>query len=101
LDVQKLARTHTPEAIAALVAALSSPRERVAAAVALLDRGWGRPTQIMAGDGERPLAIEFTWAPALPEPLPVSNPAPLTIDAEAEAEDTEADDGVVVSFRKE
>jgi hypothetical protein len=42
-DVTSLARQHTAEAIAALVAALASPRERVAAAVALLDRGWGKP----------------------------------------------------------
>ena len=42
-DVTSLARRHTAEAIAALVAALGSPRERVAAAVALLDRGWGKP----------------------------------------------------------
>ena len=36
--MQELARAHTPEAIASLVTALNSPRERVAAAVALLDR---------------------------------------------------------------
>jgi hypothetical protein len=65
-DVQALARTHTPEAIEALVAALAYPRERVAAAVALLDRGWGKPTVVVAGDGERPIAIDFTWADATP-----------------------------------
>jgi hypothetical protein len=41
------ARRHTEAAIAALVKALENPRERVAAAVALLDRGWGRPRQIV------------------------------------------------------
>jgi hypothetical protein len=45
LDVQEMARACTPQAIAALVAALSNPRERVPAAVALLDRGWGKPPQ--------------------------------------------------------
>ena len=45
VDVQTLARAHTADAIRALVDALSSPRERVPAAVALLDRGWGKPIQ--------------------------------------------------------
>lgn len=40
-----LAQAHTKAAIAALVAALKRPRERVPAAIALLDRGWGRPAQ--------------------------------------------------------
>jgi hypothetical protein len=48
-DVQALAREHTPTAIAALVAALSNERERVPAAVALLDRGWGKPAQAITG----------------------------------------------------
>jgi hypothetical protein len=47
--VQALAREHTPTAIAALVAALSNERERVPAAVALLDRGWGKPAQAITG----------------------------------------------------
>jgi len=78
LDVQELARAHTPDAIAALVAALANPRERVSAAVALLDRGWGKPTQPLAGDGmAAPLAIDFRWADATPaqsapEPEPIS-----------------------------
>ena len=45
LDVQALARQHTPAAIAALVAALKNERERVPAAQALLDRAWGKPLQ--------------------------------------------------------
>ena len=44
-DLQELARVHTPEALAALVAALDKPGERVAAASALLDRGYGKPRQ--------------------------------------------------------
>ena len=52
--LEALCRAHTPEAIAALVDALKSPRERVAAACALLDRGWGRPTQTI--DSETPAA---------------------------------------------
>ena len=44
-DAQALARQHTPTAIAALVAALANKGERVSAAQALLDRGWGKPMQ--------------------------------------------------------
>jgi hypothetical protein len=47
-ELQKLARTHTPTALATLVEIMSNtaspPNARVAAAVALLDRGYGRPS---------------------------------------------------------
>ena len=47
--VQELAREHTTEAVAALVGVMNSekspPSARVAAASALLDRGWGRAPQ--------------------------------------------------------
>ena len=45
-EVRELAREHTPEAIATLVAIMregQSEASRVAAADAILDRGWGRP----------------------------------------------------------
>ena len=53
--LKELARAHTDEALATLVEALSAKesRTRVAAAEALLDRGWGKPTQhheLDAGD---------------------------------------------------
>jgi hypothetical protein len=44
-SIQALARAHTEEAIEALAAALKVPATRVAAATALLDRGYGRPVQ--------------------------------------------------------
>jgi len=44
-DIQELARTHTKDAVDALVLALTDPRTRVAAASALLDRGYGKPIQ--------------------------------------------------------
>lgn len=40
-----LARRHTDEAIETLVRALDYPKERVPAAIALLDRGWGKPKE--------------------------------------------------------
>lgn len=61
-DVRSLARMHTETAIAALVLVLEDkqapPSARVSAATAILDRGWGKPVQALAGpDGEGP--VEF------------------------------------------
>jgi hypothetical protein len=47
-DAGALARQHTAAAIAALVQALSKPSERVAAARALLDHGYGQALQHIA-----------------------------------------------------
>lgn len=44
-DLKAICRAHTMEAVQALLEALKSPRERVMAATALLDRGYGRPVQ--------------------------------------------------------
>lgn len=46
-DVIELARSHTTDAIKTLVAAMNCAPwgARIAAAIAILDRGWGRPTQ--------------------------------------------------------
>ena len=44
-NVEELARQYTEEAVLALSEALKDPRSRVAAAIALLDRGYGRPAQ--------------------------------------------------------
>ena len=54
---QDLARNYTAEAVETLVAALRSPRERVPAAVALLDRGWGKPPQAIVGADGGNLAV--------------------------------------------
>jgi hypothetical protein len=91
--IEELAREHTPAAIAALVAALANPRERVPAATELLNRAWGRPKQPISGDENAPLLVDFTWAPASPlngdsEAVP-SVHEPLTIEAEPEDADTE------------
>jgi hypothetical protein len=62
LDIEKLARSHAPAAIQTLVNALHHPKLCVAAAVALLDRGFGKPKQQIAGDRDRPLVVDFKWA---------------------------------------
>lgn len=61
--LRDMAREHTEAAITALVEALKDERHRVAAATALLDRGYGKPTQAVTGaDGEGPVQLVVTWA---------------------------------------
>jgi hypothetical protein len=98
-DVRILARDYGPAVIVKLAEMAGLTRRpgianaavRVAAMRELLDRGYGKATQIVAGDEERPVAIQFTWAPAQPEQpkddlaLPVPMAQPLTIDIEPEA----------------
>ena len=58
-DVRSLARGHTASAIRVLAGIMTSEKAagtaRIAAAVALLDRGWGKPTQSFSGDEDGPL----------------------------------------------
>lgn len=60
--VQSIARKHTGVAIEALVEALKNPKERVPAAIALLDRGWGRPMQPLEGD----IDVRQSWVVRAP-----------------------------------
>jgi hypothetical protein len=69
-QVKEFARQFTREAVEALVAALKCKGERVPAAQALLDRGWGKPTQPIAGEDGAPLAVSgitvtFVGSPAI------------------------------------
>jgi len=54
--VRDLAREHTTEAILTLVAIMQNTEEtgaaRVAASKEILDRGYGKPTQPISGDGD-------------------------------------------------
>ena len=49
LEIASLARAHTRKAVRVLASIMNMPKAphhaRVAAAVALLDRGWGKPKQ--------------------------------------------------------
>jgi hypothetical protein len=78
VDVQQMARTHTPEAINALVAALKVPQTRVPAAVALLDRGWGKAAQVVVGPDGGALAMTINVVTG------VARDEPQTIEAETE-----------------
>ena len=55
-EIREIARQYTAEAIETLAAIMrtenAQPAARIAAATAILDRGWGRPTQPVAGDAE-------------------------------------------------
>jgi len=57
---------------------------RVAAIRELLDRGFGKATQLITGDPERPVAIEFTWAPAAQAVSHETKDTPPVIDATPE-----------------
>lgn len=63
-ELRLLARTHTRTAIAVLVGIARSttapPTARIAAVNSLLDRGWGRPTQMLASDDGNPVAVRIT-----------------------------------------
>lgn len=54
-DIKAMAREHAGAAIAALAEALKDPKQRVAAATVLLDRGFGKPVQEITGADGGPL----------------------------------------------
>jgi hypothetical protein len=65
---------------------------RVAAIRELLDRGFGKATQLITGDPERPLAVEFSWAPAASVAVAhETTPAPPVIDATPEPASTDTE----------
>lgn len=72
--MRDLARAHTVTALETLVKISmtgKSESARIAAVAALLDRGWGKPTQPLANDAENPLV----------PPLPVLNVTISRVDA--------------------
>jgi hypothetical protein len=87
LDVQALAREHTTAAIRTLVEALRDPKLKVAAAQALLDRGWGKPAVQIHAQSESTvlhlLAAQQVGDALLTElgVSPTASAEPLSIDA--------------------
>jgi len=63
-ELRLLARTHTRAMVAVLVGIARSNAApfgaRIAAATALLDRGWGRPTTMLAAENGTPVAFHIT-----------------------------------------
>lgn len=62
-ELRKLCRVHTAAAVEALArivtGAKEKSRDRILAATALLDRGWGKPTTVLGGDPEQPLSVHL------------------------------------------
>src|SRR5262245_7552461 len=60
-DIRSLCRTYPEESIRHLAAIMRQPEYppavRVQAAVALLDRGWGRPAQPHVGEADRDIRV--------------------------------------------
>lgn len=56
-----MARAHTEQAIATLAKWMLSdePKAAIAAATALLDRAWGKPTQAISGEDGKPIDINL------------------------------------------
>lgn len=91
-DAAALARSHAPEAIKALVIALRYPKERVPAAIALLDRGFGKPLQEQHISTESSLTVlHILAARALSNELKAIDGNVSTDVVEATPVDTAAD----------
>ena len=64
-EIRSLARSYTEMAIQTLAGIAQNGEQeaaRVRAAEALLDRGWGKPTQPVDGDGEGgPVQLVVKW----------------------------------------
>lgn len=63
-EIKSLARAHTETAIKTLVGVMNQeaapPAARVSAATALLDRGWGKPSQTVDMTVRKAIAKELT-----------------------------------------
>lgn len=66
-EIKSLARSHTVAAINVLLGVMnqdeSPPAARVAAATAILDRGWGKPAQAIIGGDEDSPPLKISWLP--------------------------------------
>ncbi len=61
VDIAALARVHGPQCVAVVVELLASSDERIrlAAATVLIERGFGKPVQPIAGDPDNPLTLRY------------------------------------------
>jgi len=86
IPVAELARCYTRDALHALVLALHNPRERVPAAVALLDRGWGKPQQNIKTESDINV-LHLIAAQAISQTLQLEQPERPVIEAQAPGDD--------------
>jgi hypothetical protein len=72
VEIGSLARAHTKQAVEKVAAILNNSTNEVAiirAAELLLDRGWGKPKQTIAGDPDGgPLIVEIIQRVREPKP---------------------------------
>jgi hypothetical protein len=65
IEIRSLARTHTESALKVLAGIMNETKcpsaARVAAASALLDRGWGKANQTVSGNDDAPLKMVIAW----------------------------------------
>jgi hypothetical protein len=73
-EIASLARAHTETVINVLISLVTredvAPAARISAGLALLDRGWGKPTQKVEVDDDRPRIIEIINTIIDPRPNP-------------------------------
>lgn len=73
-EIASLARGYTETVIKVLAGLVTredvAPTARIAAGLALLDRGWGKPTQKVEVDDDRPRIIEIVNTIIDPRPNP-------------------------------
>ena len=93
VNIAELARSHAPAALAALVAALQSPKERVSAATVILDRAFGRPKQTIDTTGDGTLTLHLLAAQTIGRELLNGLNGATTIEGQI-SPDTQGDDGV-------
>ncbi len=103
-ELRLLARRHTRTAIATMVGLMTSekvpPAVRLAAATALCDRGWGRPTTTLAAENGSPVTFRITEIvndivdptplgeiPVISEPRPTPQLQAPDASSKAECED--------------
>jgi hypothetical protein len=79
-DIREAAQAYTDKALATLVSALSAEDApwpaRISAASALLDRAYGKPTQTIAGDPDKPITWQMIVQQALAIPRDQVKPPP-------------------------
>jgi hypothetical protein len=93
-DIAALCRVHTAEAVNVLVKAMKRERDAVPAAIALLDRGWGKPKQQLevSADADA-IGLHLVAARAfvaLAEAAEAGQAQPPTIDGEADRAEARA-----------
>jgi Family of unknown function (DUF5681) len=77
-EMREMCRALSPRAIEALDRALDDPKTAVPAAVALLDRGWGKPAQAIVGGDEDSAPVRLSMKVNLvrsPHAGPADRPA--------------------------